>query len=43
MSGYNSVLVVIDVFVNEYSKVVEKVLELVGLVGKINLIYVVYL
>ena len=42
MSGYNSVLVAIDVFANEHSKVVEKALELAGSPGKINLIYVAY-
>lgn len=43
MSGYNCVLVVIDVFFNEYEVVVDKVLVVVGFFIKINLIYVVYL
>ncbi|GGF57641.1 universal stress protein [Alteromonas lipolytica] len=42
MSGYNSVLVAIDVFANEHAKVVEKALELAGAASKLNLIYVAY-
>ena len=40
MSGYNRVLVAIDVFSNEHEAVVEKALAVAGSPTKINLIYV---
>lgn len=42
MSGYNRVLVAIDVFSNEHEAVVEKALAVAGSPTKINLIYVAY-
>ena len=42
MSGYNCVLVAIDVFSNEHEAVVEKALAVAGAPAKLNLIYVAY-
>ncbi|MDC8831090.1 universal stress protein [Alteromonas gilva] len=42
MTTYNKVLVPIDVFANEHTKVVKKALELAGSPDKLSLIYVAY-